>query len=285
MSSFINNNVLEKFKKLKIIATRSTGFKHIDVKTCCERHIKVLNVEEFGKNAVAQYTFGLIISLLRKIPIAHSDLKQFRFNNNDYIGRDLNELTIGVMGTGYTGAEVCRLANAFNMRILAYDTNENEAIVKNYNVKYTSKDELIKNSNIITLHLPNEECNKNIITRKEFADMKADTYIINTSGNNLINTEDLYSALVKKNIAGAALDVSEGEEIMLTAKQLTTQIKKISQELLAKLIFTRMIAQMPNVIVTSHVAYNTQDSINNILQTTFNSIQDCLQGKHTNQIN
>ena len=197
----------------------------------------------------------------------------------------MNELTIGVMGTGYTGAEVCRLANAFNMRILAYDTNENEAIVKNYNVKYTSKDELIKNSNIITLHLPNEECNKNIIARKEFADMKADTYIINTSGNNLINTEDLYSALVKKNIAGAALDVSEGEEIMLTAKQLTTQIKKISQELLAKLIFTRMIAQMPNVIVTSHVAYNTQDSINNILQTTFNSIQDCLQGKHTNQIN
>ncbi|MGN0019077.1 MAG: NAD(P)-dependent oxidoreductase [Candidatus Gastranaerophilaceae bacterium] len=285
ISSYITKKVLNKFKNLKIIATRSTGFKHIDVNTCCKKNIKVLNVEEFGKNAVAQYTFGLIISILRKIPVAHQDLKNFHFNYNNYIGRDLNKLTIGVMGTGTIGAEVCRLANAFNMKILAFDINKNKELTNNYSVKYTTKEDLIKNSDIITLHLPSGEATKNVITRKEFANMKSSVYIINTSRGELINTEDLYNALIKKSIAGAALDVTECEEIIFSTRQVANQIKSMEQNCLAKGIITRIIAQMPNVIATPHVAYNTQDALDEILKKTFDSIENCIQGGHANQVN
>ena len=273
INSSINATVIDKFKNLKIVATRSTGFEHIDINYCNKKNITVMNVENYGENTVAQYTFGLIISLIRKIPIAQQDLKRFYFNYDNYIGRDLNKLTIGVLGTGAIGSKVCKLANAFNMHILAFDINENQTLINDYSVSYTTKENLIKKSDIITLHLPSNEQTKNLINKKDFANMKASTYIINTSRGDLINTEDLYNALIKKTIAGVALDVSECEKIIFSTTQLANQIKTLDKECLEKGILTRIIAQMPNVIATPHVAYNTQDALNEILKTIFNSIE------------
>lgn len=285
ITSQITKKVLSKFKNLKIIATRSTGFDHIDIENCDKKGIKVLNVSNYGKNAVAQFTFGLIINAVRKISTSQADVQDFKFEYHNYIGRDLNRLTLGVIGTGAIGSEICHIANAFKMNILAYDFVENNDLKSLYSVTYTTKDELIANSDIITLHLPINKLTKNLITKKDFIRMKTSAIIVNTSRGELINTEDLYDAISSDTIAGAALDVIECEPIMFTTKNIIEKLKVSDSKCAAKLVLIRRLTQLPNVIITPHVAYSTQDAINYILKFTFDSIKDCIQGGHANQVN
>ncbi len=285
ITSSISDAVLEKFPNLKILSTRSTGYDHIKLEDCKNKNIKVLNVENYGSKAVVQYTFGLMITLIRKILIAEKDVRAYKFEYHNYVGRELDKLTLGVIGTGAIGSEICHIANAFGMKILAWDSKENLEIISKYNVKYTDKTDLLKNSDVITLHLPLTDETKQTITRKEFAIMKSSAVLINTSRGELVNTEDLYNAITTGNLAGAGLDVIECENIAFSEKNIATKIKKSNPNCVEKVVLTRKLAQLDNVIVTPHVAYSTQDSIDRILTTTFNSIKDCIQGGHTNQIN
>lgn len=284
ITSSINDAVLSNFPNLKILSTRSTGYDHIRLEDCKNKNIKVLNVENYGSKAVVQYTFGLMINLIRKIFIAQRDVRAYKFEYHNYVGRELDKLTLGVIGTGAIGAEVCKVANAFGMNILAIDEQENSEIIEKYNVKYTDKTTLLKNSDIITLHVPLTEDTRETITRKEFAIMKSTAFLINTSRGELVNTEDLYDAIITENLAGAGLDVIECESIAFSEKNITAKIKKANQNCIEKVVLTRKLAQLDNVIVTPHVAYSTQDSIERILKTSFESIKDCMQGGHTNQV-
>ena len=282
VTSTINEQVLKNFPNLKILSTRSTGYDHIKTEDCCKRNILVINVENYGNKAVVQYTFGLILNLIRKITIAERDLKAFKFEYNNYVGRELDKLTLGVVGTGAIGKELCKVANIFGMKILAYDLNQDEEFAQKYNIEYTDKNSLLKNSDIITLHIPLTENTREFISKKEFAIMKSSAYLINTSRGELINTEDLYEAITTDNLAGAALDVTECESIAFTTKNITTKIKNSNPECIRKVILTRRLAQLDNVIVTPHVAYSTKDSIDRILSTTFDLISTKMQERHTN---
>lgn len=284
ITSNINDAVLKNFPNLKILTTRSTGYDHIKLEDCKNKNIKVLNVENYGNKAVVQYTFGLIINLIRKIFIAQKDVRAYKFEYHNYVGRELDKLTIGVIGTGAIGSEVCHIANAFGMNILATDFRENSDIIEKYNVKYTDKNTLLKNSDIVTLHVPLTEETRELITRKEFAIMKRTAFLINTSRGELVNTEDLYNAIITENLAGAGLDVIECENIAFSEKNIPAKIKKANPNCIEKVVLTRKLAQLDNVIVTPHVAYSTKDSIERILKTSFKTITDCLQGKNTNQI-
>lgn len=284
ITSSINDAVLKNFPNLKILTTRSTGYDHIKLEDCKNNNIKVLNVENYGNRAVVQYTFGLIINLIRKIFIAQKDVRAYKFEYHNYVGRELDKLTIGVIGTGAIGSEVCHVANAFGMNILATDFKENTDIIEKYNVKYTDKNTLLKNSDIVTLHVPLTEKTRELITRKEFAIMKRTAFLINTSRGELVNTEDLYDAIITENLAGAGLDVIECENIAFSEKNIPAKIKKSNPNCIEKVVLTRKLAQLDNVIVTPHVAYSTKDSIERILKTSFKAITDSLEGKNTNQI-
>ncbi len=286
ITSKIDEKVLANFPNLMILTTRSTGINHINIPDCCNRSIKVLNVERYGNKSVVQYTFGLIIALTRKIQLATSDIKAFKFEYNKYVGRELDKLTLGVIGTGAIGEGVCKIANAFNMKILAYDVVHKGDLIENYHVEYTDKETLLKHSDIVTLHAPLTDQTREIITKRELAIMKPTAYLINTSRGELINTEDLYNAIISENIAGAGLDVIECEDISFSQNNtLVTKIETSNNNCIEKVILTRKLAQLDNVIITPHIAYSTQDSIDRILKITFESIKDCLQGGHTNQIN
>jgi len=249
------------------------------------KNIKVLNVENYGAHSVVQYTFALMLALVRRLIPALNDSHAFKFDTNNYVGRELNALTLGVIGTGAIGASVCKIAHAFGMRILAFDYLQRPELTRDYHVEYTEKENIYKEADIITLHVPLTKETQHLITKRELALMKHTTIIINTARGELIESEDLYNALLNKNIAGAGLDVTECEKISLGYGDITEKLENSDKECISKIIITRRLSQLNNVIITPHVAYNTQDSINRILSVTFDSIKDCLQGGHANQVN
>lgn len=285
LTSNVSDEVLKKFPNLMILSTRSSGYEHINIQECCNKKIKVLNVETYDSKAIVQYTFGLMIALVRKILIAERDVREFNFEYNSYIGRELDKLTLGIIGTGNVGSEMCRIGHAFGMKILAIDIKENSELVEKYNVKYTDKTTLLQNSDVISLHVPLTEHTREMISKREFAIIKPTAILLNTSRGELINTADLYDAIVTENLAGAGLDAMDCEEIAFNTHNMTTKVKESNLDCVSKVFLTRRLAQLENVIVTPRVAYSTQDSTDRILETMFNSIEDCIQGGHTNQVN
>lgn len=284
-TSRINAEVLSKFKNLLIITTRSRGYEHINLEDCCKRHIKVLNVEQYGVESAVEYTIAMILMLTRNIIFAINDVKSFKLSFERYKGRELKSLTLGILGTGCIGKELCKLACKLGMTILTYDIKPDKELIETCNVRYTDKNTLFTNSDVITLNLPLNDTTKNTITRLELSKMKSTSYIINISHGELINTEDLYKALVNKKIAGAALDTTECEKYGIIAGD--TNISEIlkNPDCINKTVFTRRLAMLENVILTPHIAYNTKEATKKMLDLTIHSIEECLQGGHSNQVN
>lgn len=286
IESKIDKEVIDLFPNLMIISTRSTGFNHIDLEEAKKQNIKVLNVENYGKTGVMQYTFGLILTVMRKIYVAISDIKNLDKDNLKYVGRDLNKLTLGVIGTGTIGAGVCMIANAFGMNVLAYDLVKKNGLIENYNVQYVPKDVLLKKSDIVTLHVPYNENSYHLISKNEFEIMKNTSYLINVARGELVDTKAMYDAILDKKIAGCALDVIECENSgVFCEKQNGIDATECISECCDINSIIKKLIKMPNVLITPHIAYKTQDAIDYILKITMISIKDNLKGGHTNKIN
>ena len=278
IDSEVTEEVLNRFKNLRIVATRSTGYDHINTTACLKRNISLVNVVDYGSTSVAQYTFGLIIALVRNIVIS-SDCMKGLYNTPDYsfVGRDLSKLTIGVVGTGAIGGAVCKLAHAFGMKILAYDVNQKIELTEKYKIEYVALEELLKRSDIVTLHAPFTGKNKNMISYNQFDLMKPSAFLINTSRGELVNLKALKDALDNKRLKGVALDVLQCE----TYNKKCTRFIKQGQtppECIEAIQITDEIIHYPNVIITPHIAYETQDAINYILQCSFDGISDTVKG-------
>ena len=286
VNSDINKDVINSFKNLRIIATRSTGVNHINLEECRNRHISVLHVENYGETAVAQFCWGLIIDLVRKIIPASNAVKRRDIKLNGYTGRDLNNLTIGIIGTGAIGSEMCKIARAFSMNILTYDIRKNLKLEVLYDVHYTDLEDLLKNSDIITLHTPLTDNNYHMIDEKEFEIMKPSAFLINTSRGELVDTNALFKALTEKKIAGVATDVLECENANFNKNNLDfikNLVYRTKPDCLLKMLVVQKLSDTENVIITPHIAYDTQEAIESLLKTTFESIKDNLQGGHKNQ--
>ena len=282
ITSCITEEVLKKFKNLRVITTRSTGYNHIDVKACSQNNIAVFNVEEYGQTSVAQYTFAMILALVRNLFPAHYDVQKYMINHPDYEGRNLNKLTLGIIGCGSIGSAVAKIANFFDMKILVH------SYVKRTDVsafaEYTSLEYLLENSDIITLHLPYSNEVYHMIGEKEFNIMKEGAYIVNTARGELINLVYLYDNLLSGKIKGAALDVFECEHLALNGDNVVDEIKKENDKCIKSALVMQKMLGMENVIITPHIAYNTQESIETLLETTFNNIRDYVKGMHSNQV-
>lgn len=282
ISSNLSQDVIKRFPNLRIVATRSTGYNHIDVKYCSQNNIAVFNVEEYGQTSVAQFTLTLMFALIRNLFPAYLDIQRNYVSHANYEGRNLSNLTLGIIGCGAIGSAVAKYAHHFDMNILINSYAKNPKL-ENF-CEYVSLDELLQKSDIITLHLPYTNENYHMIGPREFSIMKDEVYIINTARGELIDIVSLYENLLNNKIKGAALDVLECEYLALSSDNIVGGIKTHNTNCVASALITQKLLGMSNVIITPHIAYNTKESIETLLQTTFNNIRDFHKGNRNNQI-
>ena len=278
------NTVLRKLPKLKYIATMSTGYDHIDLATCKKAGIKVSNVPSYGSNTVAEHAFGLILTLSRKLHEAINRTEHDNFSLDGLRGFDLRGKTIGVVGTGKIGSHVIRMANGFEMKVIAYDPHPKKEVAKQLGFKYTSFNELLKKSDIITLHVPLTPETKHMISKKNINKIKRGAYLINTARGDIVETEALFQALNSGILAGAGLDVLEGEDDLKDEAQLLHEKYLRSREV-KDFIENHLMIKKENVIVTAHNAFNTKEALQRILDTTIENIQAFVRGKPINLVN
>lgn len=280
ITSKVTEEVIKKFKNLRIIATRSTGYNHIDLEYCIKNNIAVFNVGEYGKSSVAQFTFMLILSLIRKIIPAYLDMQKNLMNHECYEGRNLETLTIGIIGCGSIGSSVAKIAHIFGMKVYICSFEKDSEISKFGN--YCELDELLKNSDIVTLHLPYKGENYHIINDENLNKMKQGAYLINTARGELVDIIAVYNNLVSGHLGGAALDTIECENFAINDAPIDTSTSH--SQCLTKALAVQKLLGMKNVIITPHIAYNTKESVDKLLSSTFNSIRDYTKGLHTNQL-
>ena len=279
-SSKINNDIVSKFKNLRVISTRSTSHDHIDISCCMNKNIALINVDSYGSKAVAQFILGMIIQLVRRICIS------CKYENNplipkNFCGRDLDKLTLGIIGTGTVGAALCKYAYCLDMNILAYDSSPNRNLVEIFGVEYMKMNDLLKYSDIVVLLIPYTKENYHMLSYEEFKIMKQNSYFINVTRGEFVDNDALLDIAKTGKFKGIGLDVTacpnpkalDGSELDVTSEtciQTSDPIKEL--------------AKLPNVIITPQIAYDTQESVNYILKTTFEGLGDFLQGGHTHRV-
>lgn len=260
--SQINKSILDKLRKINIkyIATRTIGYNHIDVKYAKSKGIKVSNAY-YAPNGVAEYTVMLMLMCIRNYKQA-----MFRGNVNDYSliglrGREMKDLTVGVIGTGKIGAAVIECLQGFKCRILAYDKFVNESIKEK--VSYVDLDTIYKESDIITLHTPLNEDTYHIINSENIKKMKDDVVLINCARGQLMHLPDLIDGIEKRKIGALGLDVVENEEGIYHLDRRTDIISNRDMAYLR---------QFPNVIMTQHMAFYTDAAVNSMVRCSINSL-------------
>lgn len=280
IDSPITAEVFDRYKNLKYIATRSTGFDHIDLALAKKRGVFVSTVPAYGAHTVAEYTLGLILCLSRRLPQACKLTQQGVFSQPLLTGFDLHGQTLGIVGTGAIGAQVARIAKAFGMRIIAHDIAPKKQLIDGCNVLYVPLNELIAQATIITLHVCYNEKTHHLIDREQFNRMRRGTYLINTSRGPVVNTIALIEALKSGIIGGAALDVYEEEAAL--ADTIATIVGKPEAQQLQTILATRYLVQHPQVIATPHNAFNSIQALEYIWDITAQNIQAFIDGKPTN---
>ncbi|MFP4400347.1 MAG: NAD(P)-dependent oxidoreductase [Candidatus Woesearchaeota archaeon] len=275
--SKITKEILDKLPKLKVISTRSTGFDHIDIKECRKRGITVCNVPFYGENTVAEHTFALILSLSRHVHKSYVRTLRDDFSIAGLTGFDLKGKTIGVVGGGHIGMHVARIAKGFGTKVLVYDINRQNFLSEIIGFEYADLDDLLKQSDIISLHVPYNKYTHHIIDKKKIKLMKKGAILINTARGQLIDTDALLDALDSGTIGGAGLDVLEGEELIKEEKELLHNPEKL--DVWRTIVRNQRILKMDNVVFTPHNAFNSKEALLRILDTTIENIEKCEDNK------
>lgn len=289
VGSKIDKKVIAHFPKLKLIATRSTGIDHIDLKECQKRGIKIANVPVYGDNTVAEHTFALILNLSRKIFKSFDQIKETGcFSLEGMQGFDLKDKTLGVVGTGNIGRYVIGIATGFQMRVIAFDAYPNQELAKRLNFQYVKDlEELLKRSDIITLHLPLNPQTHHLINKNNINKIKKGAILINTARGGIIETEALLTGLKSRRLAGVGLDVLEGEKTIKEELEIFTSDKyrvcdlvegyETKEQDLKVLVQNRILIDLENVIITPHNAFNSKEALGRIRQTTAQNIKDFIE--------
>ena len=261
--------VLERFRGLgvKYILTRSIGYDHIDLKAACELGLKVDTVS-YTPTGVADYAIMLMLASVRRFPhiLKRAELQDYSLKNK--LGRDFSACTVGVMGTGRIGTTVLQHLSGFGCRLLAYDVYESETAKKF--AKYVSLDEILAESDIITLHMNANDENYHIINREAIEKMKDGAYIINTARGKLIDSEALIWGIESGRLGGAALDVVEFENGLYY------------YDIMGEVMVNRKLAilrSFPNVILSPHTAFYTAEDVSDMVEGNFRSCYEFGTGK------
>ena len=280
--SKIDEQIIQEIPNLKLVTTRSTGFDHIDLDVCKKRGITVCNVPSYGENTVAEHTFALILSLSRNMCKACIRRFEQDFSIEGLEGFDLKGKTIGVVGTGQIGLHVIRIAKGFGMNVVAYDVRQNKLLSEVLEFEYVTLEDLLARSDVITLHVPYMKATYHLMNKDTFKLVKKGAILINTARGSIVDTEALIDALDKKILAGAGLDVFEGEEVIKEEKQLLYEPKNL--EVLASLVKDHILLSKDNVVFTPHIAFYSKEALERILETTVENINAFVSGKKQNVV-
>ncbi|MBQ2889260.1 MAG: 2-hydroxyacid dehydrogenase [Clostridia bacterium] len=247
---------------VKVVALRCAGFNNVDMKYAFGK-IHVLRVPAYSPYAVAEHTMAMLLTSIRRIHKAYIRTRDFNFSLNGMTGFDLHGKTVGVIGTGRIGRVFIDICRGFGMKVLAYDKFPYEGLDNGDTIRYVPLEELFYNSDIISLHCPLTDDTKHIINENSLAKCKRGVVLLNTSRGGLVDTEALLSGIKSRKVGAACLDVYE-EESDIFFEDYSGHI--IEDDTLARLI------SMPNVIVSSHQAFLTEEALSNIAQTTVENI-------------
>ena len=232
----------------------------------------------YGETSVAQFTFGLIIALVRRFFDASTVMKKFADIPPSFLGRDLSKLSLGIVGTGAIGAAVCKLGKCFGMKLYGYDLNQKQELVDKLGLEYLSLDELVKSADIISLHLPYNADNYHMFNEEIFNQFKDNSYFINTSRGELVDLAALYKHVEAGKIRGVALDVLACERVSFQCTNLADKLYGALLDCLSEALYVEKLSKHENVIITPHIAYETQDSIDYILEKTMENIRKTING-------
>lgn len=259
---------------VRMIAQRSTGFNNLDLAAAARHGITCMRVGYYSPYAVAEFAVGLLQTLNRRIHRAYNRTREFNFRLAGLLGQDIHGRTVGVVGTGKIGAIFARIMTGFGCPVLAYDVRENPECLE-LGVTYVSLDELLRASDIISLHVPLMPQTRHMINAETLAVMKPGVMIINTSRGGLIDTEALIGAVQSGRVAAVGLDVYEEEEGKFF-RDLSDQV--MDDEVLARLM------TFPNVLLTSHQAFFTHEAMTTIAETTLQNLADFDEGRENENV-
>ena len=280
--STLTSNVIRRLPRLRLVATRSTGFDHIDLSACRKRHIAVSNVPSYGENTVAEHTFALILALSRNIHKAHVKTIKGDFSLTGLQGFDLKGKTIGVIGGGHIGLHVIKMAKGFGMEVLVSDVRKDIFLSEVLDFRYVPLPELLHRSDIVSLHVPYMVSTHHLMSRETFRLMKRGALLINTARGALVETDALVWALDEGIVGGAGLDVLEGEELVKEERQLLS--RDFPKEKLATALRNHILLHRENVVITPHIAFDSTEALQRILETTVSNIAGFLSGSPINLV-
>jgi D-lactate dehydrogenase len=280
--SHLDAELLTALPDLRFIATRSTGYDHIDVAACAARGIVVSNVPTYGENTVAEHTFGLILSLSRKIHQAYTRTIHGDFSVSGLRGFDLKGRTLGVIGTGHIGLHVIRIARGFGMDVLAFDARQQPLLAEVLGFTYVPLDTLIERADIVSLHVPYLPSTHHLMNRHRLGRMRRGSLLVNTARGGIVDTAALMWALDEGILAGAGLDVIEGEEAIAEERQLLDP--GVAADQLQAAIRGHLLLRRENVVITPHNAFNSEEALQRILDTTVENVRAYVAGTPTNVV-
>lgn len=284
IESPIGEAEMARFPALKLIATRSTGFDHIDLKAAQMRGITVVNVPSYGENTVAEFSFALLLALSRRIIDADERVRETGvFSPAGLRGFDLAGKTIGIVGCGHIGAHVIRIANGFGMKVIGFDPHQSKELSEALNFSYVTLPELLASSDIISIHVPYNTHTHHLINQSNIGSLKKGAYLINTARGAIIETQALVQALTDNTLAGAALDVLE-EEGDLADEVAFLSLPHPNEAKLKTILADHYLINHPRVIVTPHLAFNTTEALERILATTIENIRAFEAGTPMNTV-
>jgi D-lactate dehydrogenase len=256
---------------IKAIALRCTGYNNVDIETATQKNLKIFRVPAYSPQAVAEHAVALILALNRKTHKAFNRIRENNFSIEHLEGFNLYGKTTGVIGTGLIGSSFSAIMKGFGCKVIAYDIAPSDTLIR-AGVEYTSLEELLKKSDIISLHCPLAPETQHLVNEKAFSKMKDGVMLINTSRGGLIDTQDAIDALKSGKLGYLGIDVYE-QEAGLFFKDMSESI--VRDEIIGRLL------TFPNVLVTGHQGFFTKEALEQIAVTTLNNLSDFEKGAIT----
>lgn len=287
VSPFVFSRVTEEtisaMPRLRLIATRSTGFDHIDVAAAHAAGVKVACVPTYGENTVAEHVFALLLAVSHRIVEAVDRTRRGDFHAVGLQGFDLKGKTMGIIGTGHIGLCTIRIARGFGMEVIAHDIHPNTAEAEALGFSYVSMDELLRRAHVVSLHAPGGPDTANLIGEAEFDKMRTGAVLINTARGNLVDVHALLKALATGKLAGAGLDVLPEEPTIREEAELLRSVY-MREHNLDTLLADHVLLHLRNVVITPHSAFNTREAVERILTTTRENIEGFIRGENVNLV-
>jgi D-lactate dehydrogenase len=284
IKSEVSEAVLAELPRLRLVATRSTGYDHIDLRACGRRDVAVCNVPDYGDPTVAEHAFALLLAVSRRIVEAAARTRAGDFTMEGLRGFDLAGRTIGVIGAGRIGRRVLQIARGFGMTAMATDAVPDAGAAQRLGFDYVSLAELLQRSDVVSLHVPGGPKTRDLISDAEFGRMKPGAVLINTARGGVVNAAALLRALEGGRLAGAGLAVLSEEPLLREEAEIFRPDTPLPAERLRELLAANLLVRRRDVVVTPHIAYDTQEALHRILAMTLDNIEAFANGAPKNLV-